>query len=336
MDIVRKYKTVLVTLGLVIVAIIAIYSLYYRSVNRPWTRDGQVSADIIEITSQVSGQVVKVAVKDNQRVKKGELLFQIDPENYKLKVNESEVKLDQSRQEVKSLAAQIKAAEAEIEQRKAQLTYAETERDRIFQALKTNAVSQATADQSVASVGTARANLSASLADLEEANANLGVDGEENVKIRSAKVDLANAKLQLSWTSINAPSDGYVTNLQLRIGDYSVAGSPVIAFVDASSYYVYGFFKETQLLKIKPGNRAVVTLMGYPDLPIEGEVNSIGRAISSSNTSASGDLIPDIAPTFDWVRLAQRIPVRIDLKTIPEGVDLVAGMTASVAVYPNE
>ena len=202
--------------------------------------------------------------------------------------------------------------------------------------MKTNAVSQSSADQSIASVDTARANLSASIANLEEAKQNLGIDGEGNVRIRSAKVDLDNAKLQLKWTSIYAPSDGYITNLQLRVGDYSVAGTPVLGFVKYDSYYVYGFFKETQLIHIKPGNRAVVTLMGYPDQPIEGMVDSIGRAISSSNTSGSNDLISNINPTFDWVRLAQRIPVRIELKTIPKDVDLVSGMTASVAVFRND
>ena len=332
----RKLTPVIVTVALVLIAIIAVYIVYYRSATRPWTRDGQVRADIIAISSQVNGLVVKVAVKDNELVKKSDLLFQIDTEDYEMKVKESQVALDQAHQEVKALIAQVKASAAHVEQGKAQLKLAQTERDRILKALKTNAVSHAYADQAVASIDNARAKLDASIADLEESRANLGVPGEDNVRIRSAKVDLQYDKLRLSWTSIYAPSDGYVTNLNLKVGDYAEAGSAVVTFVNNHSYYTFGYFKETQLKNIKPGQRAVVTLMSHPDQPIEGVVDSIGRAISTPDTADIGQLVPEISATFDWVRLAQRIPVKIILKKIPEGVDLVSGMTASVVVYTEE
>lgn len=287
-----KLSTRLIVTGtLVVLAVVVTTLLYYRSVNRPWTRDGQVRAKIIEIASQVSGQVIKVAVIDNQKVKKGDLLFQIDPKDYEL---------------------QVKDAEAVIEQREAQLKLAESEKDRILEALKTNAVSRALADKAVASVNVARANLNGS------------------------KVSLESAKLKLSWTSIYAPGDGYVTNLELKEGDYSNTGSAILAFVDSNSYWVYGYFKETQLKHIKPGDRAVVTLMSHRDKPIEGVVNSIGRAISTPGTANISELVPEISATFDWVRLAQRVPVRIELKKVPEGVDLIVGTTASVAVIPDK
>jgi len=287
-----KLSTRLIVTGtLIVLAVVVTTLLYYRSVNRPWTRDGQVRAKIIEIASQVSGQVIKVAVIDNQRVKKGDLLFQIDPKDYEL---------------------QVKDAEAVIEQREAQLKLAESEKDRILEALKTNAVSRALADKAVASVNVARANLNGS------------------------KVSLETAKLKLSWTSIYAPGDGYVTNLELKEGDYSNTGSAILAFVDSNSYWVYGYFKETQLKHIKPGDRAVVTLMSHRDKPIEGVVNSIGRAISTPGTANISELVPEISATFDWVRLAQRVPVRIELKKVPEGVDLIVGTTASVAVIPDK
>ncbi|TDJ05607.1 MAG: HlyD family secretion protein [Deltaproteobacteria bacterium] len=287
-----KLSTRLIVTGtLIVLAVVVTTLLYYRSVNRPWTRDGQVRAKIIEIASQVSGQVIKVAVIDNQRVKKGDLLFQIDPKDYEL---------------------QVKDAEAVIEQREAQLKLAESEKDRILEALKTNAVSRALADKAVASVNVARANLNRS------------------------KISLETAKLKLSWTSIYAPGDGYVTNLELKEGDYSNTGSAILAFVDSNSYWVYGYFKETQLKHIKPGDRAVVTLMSHRDKPIEGVVNSIGRAISTPGTANISELVPEISATFDWVRLAQRVPVRIELKKVPEGVDLIVGTTASVAVIPDK
>jgi len=290
----------------------------------------------VEIATQVSGEVEKIAVKDNQKVKKGDLLFQIDQRNYKLDVKNSEVKLDQARQEVKSMEAQVKSAEAAIDQKKAGLKLAETEKERIMEALKTNAVSKALADKSIAAVDSARANLNVAIADYDEAKQNLGVPGEGNVRIREAKVNLDSSKLNLSWTSVNAPTDGYVTNLQLKEGDYAVAGTPVLAFVDSNSFWVYGYFKETQLRHIKPGDRAVVTLMSHADRPIDGVVSGIGRAISTPDIASAGELIPQISATFDWVRLAQRVPVRIEITKIPDGIDLIAGTTASVAVYPSE
>lgn len=322
-----------VTGTLIVLAVVAVTVLYYRSVNRPWTRDGQVRADIVKIATRVNGKVIKVAVKDNQKVKKGDLLFQLDPSEFKLKVKKAEIQLDQSRQEVKSLEAQVNSAEALIEQQKAQLKLAEAERDRIFEALKTNAVSKERADEAVASVDTARAKLNGAIAGLDQAKQNLGVPGEQNVRIRAAKADLEIAKLELSWTSIYAPSDGYVTNLNLKKGDYGFLGIPKLAFVDSTSFWVSGYFKETQLKHIKIGARAVVTLMSRRDKPIEGVVNSIGRAISAPDTADTDELVPDISATFDWVRLAQRVPVRIELKKVPEGVDLIAGTTASVAVF---
>jgi multidrug resistance efflux pump len=274
-------------------------------------------------------------VKDNQRVKKGDLLFQLNPKKFELKVKNAEAQLDQSRQDVKALEAQVKASEALVEERNTLLALAEKERDRILDAVKTDSVSKALADVSVASVNSARASLNTAIADLDEARQNLGVPGEENVKIRAAKASLEIAELNLSWTSIYAPSDGYVTNLDLDEGDYCFLAIPKLAFVDSDSFWVSGYFKETKLKHIKPGNRAVVTLMGNRDKPIEGVVDSIGRAISTPDTADTDELVPEISATFDWVRLAQRVPVRIELKKVPEGVDLIAGTTASVVIYPN-
>jgi multidrug resistance efflux pump len=106
-----------------------------------------------------------------------------------------------------------------------------------------------------------------------------------------------------------------------------------MAFVDVNSYYIFGHFKETQPQNIKPGQRAVVTLMGYPDKPIEGMVNSIGRAISTPDTADTGELVPEISAIFDWVCLAQRVPVRIKLKKVPEGVDLLVVQVDSTSKH---
>ena len=173
------------------------------------------------------------------------------------------------------------------------------------------------------------------IADLDQARANLGKPGEANVRIRSAKLQLDHAKLDLSWTLIYAPADGYVTNMDLLTSTFVSPGTPFALFVDASSFRVDAYFQETKLKNIQPGDRVIITLMGHHERRIEGEVESIGYAINPpdlADTEGPDNLVPTIQPTFEWIRLAQRVPVRIRLKDIPEDLHLVSGMTASISV----
>lgn len=147
-----------------------------------------------------------------------------------------------------------------------------------------------------------------------------------------AQAALESAQLNLAFTEVRAPLDGYVTNLNLRIGSQAVTNSPALALVDVNSYWVHGFFKENDIADIDPGDRAVVTLMSYPDTPLEGHVDSLGWGIAQQDGSTSYDLLPSISPTFEWIRLAQRVPVRVHLDSVPDGIKLRVGTTASVMV----
>ena len=140
------------------------------------------------------------------------------------------------------------------------------------------------------------------------------------------------ATLDLEFTKVTATVDGYVTNLELRLGSQTVTNQPALALVDANSFWVHGFFKETTVGDIKAGNQAIVTLMSYPDTPLKGRVDSIGWGIAQSDGSTGEDLLPNVAPTFEWIRLAQRVPVRVHLDNVPEHVKLRVGTTASVLV----
>jgi multidrug resistance efflux pump len=137
---------------------------------------------------------------------------------------------------------------------------------------------------------------------------------------------------------MNAPFDGYTTNLDVNEGTFCFPGIPIAAFVDSSSFRVDGYFQETKLKHIKPGDRAIITLMSLPDTKLKGVVDSIGYAVNPPNiadTEGVSNLVPQVEPTFDWVRLPQRVPVRIHLDEVPEDIQLVAGMTASVAIRPS-
>jgi multidrug resistance efflux pump len=178
----------------------------------------------------------------------------------------------------------------------------------------------------------ASAALMQAKAELTRARAELGAPGEDNAQLRAAKAALESARLNLEFTSMKASVDGYVTNLSLRLGSQAVANQPALALVDASSFWVHGYFRETMIADVNPGDRAVVTLMTYPDRPLEGRVDSVGWGISQSDGSTGYDLLPTVSPTFQWIRLAQRIPVRVHLEKVPEDVALRVGTTASVLV----
>ena len=150
--------------------------------------------------------------------------------------------------------------------------------------------------------------------------------------VEVAEANLNAAKLDLEFTEVRAPVDGYVTNLLLRYGSQTVANQPALALIDTNSFWVHGFFKETQIENIQPDNKVVIKLMTYPDAALQGVVESMGWGIAQQDGAPAADLLPTINPSFDWIRLAQRIPVRIRLTHIPDEVDLRVGTTASVFV----
>jgi multidrug resistance efflux pump len=162
--------------------------------------------------------------------------------------------------------------------------------------------------------------------------ADLGTPGDDNPRLRRASADLETAQLNLDFTKVWAPTDGYVTNLLLQVGDSAVANQPSIAVIDANSFYVEAFFRETFVESFQNGDRAIVTLMSYPSTPLEGKVESIGWGIAQQNGSTGFQMLPSVSPTFEWIRLAQRIPVIVRLEKVPDNVKLRAGTTASVLV----
>ncbi|HGA3012692.1 HlyD family secretion protein [Pseudomonas aeruginosa] len=167
--------------------------------------------------------------------------------------------------------------------------------------------------------------------DIQRANQAVAIAQAE---LRGARVTVERAKLDLARTELRAPTDGYVTRLRLNKGDYAVAGQPNLALIDAHSFWITGYFEETKLRGIKPGAAAQIRLMGF-DQVLPGRVASIGRGITDSNQQADAQGLPSVEPSFSWVRLAQRIPVRVEFDHVPHEVVLAAGMTGSIEVTPS-
>ena len=151
-------------------------------------------------------------------------------------------------------------------------------------------------------------------------------------QIDIAQEQLRSAKLSLTYTQVFASVDGYVSNINFQIGTQAVTNTPILALVDSNSFWVFGYFRESQIGEFKIGDKARVTLMAYPEKPLQGRVESLGWGIAPSDGTVGYNLLPSIKPVFQWIRLAQRIPVRIKLDKVPDGVELRFGLTASVMI----
>jgi len=333
---------------------------YVDYIRYPWTRDGLVRAQVIQIVPRLSGELVHVPIQNNQLVKKSDLLFEIDPSTFQAHVDLARAQLDNMRDIIKSLAEQVEVMRAAVAQSESGLNQAkfevegdaaDTENARVeFERTKT-LLAQGVTDQrdydnknttyqealaklngAKAQVNQATAELDRSKNGLARAMADLGAPGEANPRLRRAEAELEIAQQNLNFTKVWAPVDGYITNLQLRVGDSAVANQPIVAVIDANSFYVEAFLRETFIGNLQNGDRAVVTLMSYPDTPLQGRVESIGWGIAQQNGSTGFQLLPSVKPTFEWIRLAQRIPVIVRLEKVPDKVKLRAGTTASVIV----
>jgi multidrug resistance efflux pump len=356
----KKHLKYVFTGAIVAVAVIVVLIKYWDYVNNPWTRDGQVHAQVIQITPRVSGPIVKLPIKDNQLVKAGDLLFEIDPRTFEANLEQARAQLEETGYNYRALVQQVEAAKAMVAVSRAAVAQAKSsikkveaeiekdkaEYDRQKGLLPRKATSQKAVQRAkasyqiaieqrktaVAGLAQAQASLLESEANLAEAKATLGAAGDANATIRAARAAVRQAELNLEFTQVRAPVHGYVTNLNLRLGSQAVANQPALALVDVNSFWVEGYFKETYIGKIGEGDKAVVTLMTYPDTPLEGYVDSLGWGIAQQDGSTGFDLLPNISPTFQWIRLAQRVPVRIHLTNVPDEVELRVGTTASVLV----
>ncbi len=288
-------KIIKLSLSLLIIssAIFFGYQKIKAYIDNPWTRDGQVRTQVIQVTPRVSGMIINISLEDNQAVKKGDLLFTIDPSPFKIKLEQSLARLQRTEESAKG---------TKIEYERVQKIY---KRDK-------GAVSQKDMDRN-------EVNYYKSLADID-----------------SSTEAVNTAKLNLSFTKVYAEVDGYVSNINFQTGSQAVANHPILALVDTSSFWVFGFFREDAIPKVAIGDKAQVTLLAYPDTPLSGVVESVAWGIAHSDGNPGNNLLPSVKPVFQWIRLAQRIPVRIKLDKLPKGVELRFGLTASVMVLKGE
>jgi RND family efflux transporter MFP subunit len=273
------------TLLAVVAALAVGRELWVYYMEQPWTRDGRVRADVVQVAPDVSGFVTEVLVKDNQKVHRGDVLFKIDRERFALALRQAD--------------ASVAGHQATLDQANADL--------KRYSALTTDAVSQQKQEQVLATQLQAKAAFDAAVADR------------------------AVAQLNLDRSEVHASVNGVITNMDLRPGAYVTAGKGVMALVDIDTLHVEGYFEETKLARIRIGDKVQVRLMGEK-VTLLGHVESIAAGIEDRDRAEGASLLANVNPTFSWVRLAQRVPVRIALDPVPENMSLVAGRSATVEV----
>jgi multidrug efflux system membrane fusion protein len=329
----RKLRIAIIVAAVTLVAILA-FPLLVHYEEYPTTDDAYVDADVVGIVAQAAGPIVKLPIVDNQAVRAGDLLFQIDRRPFEIEVAQTRAQLDQTGQDVTVLTDQVTSAEAGVRYSEAQLRLAETQWKRVEPLAKIGAVPFQDRDKAQASLDSARAGLDNANAKLAQARNNLGEADANNPEIRAAVAKLENAELQLSYATVKAPVNGLVTDLDVSPGTYASVGSPILSLVNTDSWRVVGYYKETQLDRIRPGQRAAVFLPAYPGVRFEGSVQGIGWGVEQQDgdgaRGASG--VPSVTPTVDWVRMAQRFPVRITLADADPDHPLRKGMRASIRI----
>lgn len=283
----KRLLSIAITLTLVVLAIMLGRMLWVRYMDTPWTRDGRVRADVVNIAPDVAGLVTEVAVRDNQFVHRGDLLFRVDDVHYLHVLAQAQAVVDERR-----LMLQMKRGQAAR---------------RI--ALDDQVISRENREDTDLLAASAKAEYAAAQAQLDQ------------------------AKLNVERTVVRSPVDGWVSNLLIRPGDFTQIGIAKLALIDQHSFWVYGYFEEHKLPLIHVGDPAEIRLLGNNHL-LKGHVESIARGITDRDNPTDVTLLANVNPSFNWVRLAQRVPVRIRLGAIPKDMVLVAGMTCSVIVKP--
>jgi multidrug resistance efflux pump len=340
----RRFQIIpfLITLATVAVAVALGWAMWGAYMDAPWTRDGTVRAYVVMIAPEVEGRIVELPVADNQFVHKGDLLVLIDPTNFRIAVRQAEAALRQAQATAQNIdaqvavqQAQINASQAQVNQSKAALVFAQQQAMRFQELAQRGAGTVQNAQQFTsqllqqqAALETAQANLQVAQRQVDALKAQRS---SAEATIAQATAQLDQARVNLERTQIRSAVNGWVTNLLMQLGDFASTGKTVISLVNADSFWVDAYFEETQLAGVREGDPVETKMMGYSQT-VRGRVGSIARGINVANATPNSQGLATVNPIFTWVRLAQRVPVRIQINQVPEGVTLVAGMTATVQI----
>lgn len=323
----------------ILLIVVAVLFLWYVWADRvaPWTDQARVDGYIVAITPRVSGKVKKVNVVQDQLVQAGDVLAVIDPRRYELAVQRGEARLEIAGQETGADTATVAAAEASVAAARARRIKAEQDHERIERIFQQDpgATSKSARDNAKSAREAALAQEANARAELEKAKELLGKGGDDSPRIRDALAALEQARINLSETTLYAPSNGGITNLELEVGHYAKKGVPVMTFVSDSIAWVEAYLRENSLANIEPGDRAEIVLDMLPGKVFKGVVFSRGYAVQKPTSGSAGGLL-NVKGDSGWLRDAQRFPVVIHFEDESAYGYRFMGGQADVQIYTKK
>jgi multidrug resistance efflux pump len=325
------------TLGILVLCILLFGWTLVADRLTPYTGDASVRTYVVRTVPEVSGKVIEVAVRDNQIVRTGDLLYRIDPTPFRIAVERAEAKLAAAGQAVGASTAAVDAAQARVAEEIAQRTNVREQAARVFELVRTGVYPSARRDQAQSQLDEAEAQVKNAEASLEQARQALGPQGADNPQIREAMAELEQARLDLTRTTLLSPGEGAVSNLQLNIGQFATAGRPALTFLDTRLVWLQAFLRENSLEYVTPGTRAEVVLDVLPGRVLPAQVESVGWGVSEGDIDSTTGLPKTRQGNGGWLAPAQRFPVQLSFATAggpPRGVRYNA--RASVILYTGE
>ncbi|WP_454104116.1 HlyD family secretion protein [Methylorubrum extorquens] len=320
---------------LIVVGIAVALFAYGIAADRvtPYTSQALVQAYLVRIAPEVAGRVIEVGVGTDQRVSPGAVLFRLDPDQYALAVRRAEAQLEAAGQSIGASTAAVAAAQAKLAEAISKRENAREQSGRVFELVKKGVYAQARQQQAQTMLDSAEAVVSQAEAEVEKARQTLGPQGAANPQIREALGALEQANLDLTRTTVVAPSEGGVTNLSLTIGQVLGKGEPAMSYIDLRETWIEAAFRENSLESIKVGDTVEIVLDIRPGRVIPGKVAALGSGVGNRSVDASTGL-PNPRPQSGWIRPPQLMPVRIEFDK--EIRPLRVGSQASVMVYPSD
>ncbi len=320
---------------LVLVGLLAVFLLLLVAMNQrtPYTSEAVLKAPVIGIAANVSGDIVAVGVRDNQKVSAGDLLFQIDPALFETALKATTAQLDYTIQQLGAEATGLGAAEAAVVQARARLGDVEQQTIRAEELFSRGITARAAVDTARASLAAAEASLLAAEAQLAQSRERLGPQGEDNPQFQTAAAQREKAQIDLMHARVVAPVDGIVTNTVLSVGQFVGAGQHVATVIDTASVWIVAQIPENTLGRIQPGDPVDIVLDVAPGRIFKGVVQSSSSGVEQVIAAGLQGDLPNPVTRRVWLRDVQRIPVRIEFVDLDPAVAIRAGARASVTIY---